>query len=65
MKFKYPSAVHKKSIQACLLETLSNRRQWILEQGPSIGQIHEVYPRLWDYKGDMVCLILLMLLKIL
>ena len=40
-----------KDIQQCLLETLLNWRDWILQMGPTISQIFQEYPRLLDYNG--------------
>lgn len=38
------------------LITYFNRRNWILNDKPSISEIFEKYPKLIDYKGEMVCI---------
>lgn len=54
MKHKLPSDHNKESIKNCLEETFLNRRQWIVDSGPTISEIFERYPRLLDYHGEMV-----------
>lgn len=54
MKCKNPTDSNKAAITSCLKETLPNRRNWITEKRPTISEIFEKYPRLSDYKGEMV-----------
>lgn len=54
MKFKNPSKQYQRDITNCLEKTLPNRRKWILDKKPSVAEIYNTYPRLWDYHGQMV-----------
>ncbi|XP_077277299.1 uncharacterized protein LOC143905637 isoform X2 [Temnothorax americanus] len=51
---KLPSESNKECIKNCLNETFSNRRQWIVHSGPTISNIFEKYPRLLNYRGEMI-----------
>ena len=54
MKHRFPTNSNKPLITMYLKETFLNRRQWILEQNPTIFEIFEKYARLLDYNGEMV-----------
>lgn len=54
MKFKNPIESNKHDITQVLMETLPNRRTWITTENLTISQIFDTYPRLLDYKGEMV-----------
>ena len=61
MKFTNPSPSNRTAIENCLKETLPNRREWISNQGPTISEIFNEYPRLLDYNGDMVMIFFLLI----
>lgn len=54
MRFKNPIESNKCEIIQVLMQTLQNRRTWILTENPTISQIFNTYPRLLDYNGEMV-----------
>ena len=55
MRFKVPVDSYKHEIKKCLADTFYNHKKWIEQDGPSITEILESYPRLQDYNGGMVC----------
>lgn len=54
MQLTMPRDDKKKEIQETLQLTLSNRRKWINDANPTIQDIGDKYPRLFDFNGCMV-----------
>ncbi|KAJ8668473.1 hypothetical protein QAD02_010136 [Eretmocerus hayati] len=54
MKFMSPETEKQDAITLLLRETHNDRRKWVLDFGPSVREIHDEYPRLWDYDGEMM-----------
>lgn len=57
MKHKNPSLENKREIAKHMSQTFYNRRNWILQDQPTVTQVIESYPRLASYDGDIVCVI--------
>ena len=62
MKYKSPNDSNRKDIEKYLLDTQPNRKEWILQESPTISQIFKEYQRLLDYNGDMVRMIIYQLM---
>ncbi|TLY45154.1 MAG: hypothetical protein E6K54_08925 [Gammaproteobacteria bacterium] len=54
MEQKVPTLENKEEIMKALKETLPNRREEIIKENKFAGQILAKYPRLKDFKGEMV-----------
>ncbi|GBM09162.1 hypothetical protein AVEN_176850-1 [Araneus ventricosus] len=54
LKYQIPSDLHKKEIFLTMNETFEVRRQFIKRENPSIGQVLMKYPKLKDFKGDLI-----------
>ncbi|XP_033218128.1 uncharacterized protein LOC117173597 [Belonocnema kinseyi] len=54
MEYTLPHAKERENISTALKETFSNRQKWIENSNPTISDIHNQYPRLFDYNGEMI-----------
>ncbi|XP_033218073.1 LARGE xylosyl- and glucuronyltransferase 2-like [Belonocnema kinseyi] len=54
MEYKMLNNVEKENIIMLLKQTFKNRREWFLKKSPAITEIHDKYPRLFDYNGEMI-----------
>ncbi|XP_035233364.1 uncharacterized protein LOC118205178 isoform X3 [Stegodyphus dumicola] len=54
MKFKNPIEPNRQAISDILSETMADRQTEIRDSGMTITDVLERYPRLQDYRGDMI-----------
>ena len=54
MQIEMPDADKKQYIITLVIETFTDRRDWIKTDNPTITDVRGKYPRLFDYNGSMV-----------
>ena len=54
MQLTIPRREKKQSLMKSLQETFQDRRDWITSEEPTIFDIAEKFPRLFDFYGEMV-----------
>ncbi|XP_051164505.1 uncharacterized protein LOC127283579 [Leptopilina boulardi] len=54
MQLTMPRPDKKRGLCDCLMETFDDRRNWIVNENPTIHDIMSKYPRLFDFHGEMI-----------